>query len=317
MIYFNPTRSTYANYIEMFSPEEGIAMGDAFRQSGIPLFLKTTDGINWVETNKQVLGGGTSDGQFGVDFADPNTGYYSPKGGPNPRWLCKTTDGGYTWKETDFGIYANVLRFYDKDYGIVVKMPDAYRTTNGGKSWESYPITSATLYPARGIEFVPGRPNQIWLSSVSGIFFSSDSGKTWIEYTPLKLTDGLEIVFTSQKHGWMIGHYGKVYYTDNNGGIVTGVEDNEAVPAGFDLFRNYPNPFNPGTTISYKLGEPSYVTIKIYNQLGQLISIIKNEYEQAGYHQVVFNGSGLASGIYFYTLEANRYYQTRPMLLIK
>lgn len=80
---------------------------------------------------------------------------------------------------------------------------------------------------------------------------------------------------------------------------------------------NYPNPFNPQTTISYTLPEPSNVSLKIYNSIGKEVTTLVNGYENAGSHQVSFDGNTLASGIYFYVFQAGSFHKTGKMLLLK
>jgi hypothetical protein len=90
------------------------------------------------------------------------------------------------------------------------------------------------------------------------------------------------------------------------------------IPDKFSLEQNYPNPFNPSTEIKYALPNSSYVTIKVYNILGrEVAALINHEYKEAGYHNVLFDGTNLASGVYFYKIEAGSYISTKKMVLIK
>jgi hypothetical protein len=95
------------------------------------------------------------------------------------------------------------------------------------------------------------------------------------------------------------------------------VKDYTYSPAEFKLFSNYPNPFNPSTKISYYIPSSSFVTLKVYNSLGQEIAVLINGELQAGLHQTDFTSSGLSSGIYFYKLEAGSFTQTNKMILMK
>jgi len=86
----------------------------------------------------------------------------------------------------------------------------------------------------------------------------------------------------------------------------------------YDLIQNFPNPFNPSTNINFKLPERSLVTIKVYNLLGQLVKVlIDNKRYDAGVYQASFDGSNLSSGIYFYTLQTEKFTQTKRMVLLK
>jgi len=91
----------------------------------------------------------------------------------------------------------------------------------------------------------------------------------------------------------------------------------EGIPGEYQLFQNYPNPFNPTTTIRYDLPEGSFVSLTVYNSLGQEISSPVQESQPAGSYAVPFDGAKLASGVYYYRLSANSFVQTRSFILIK
>ena len=95
------------------------------------------------------------------------------------------------------------------------------------------------------------------------------------------------------------------------------------IPAAYELQNNYPNPFNPSTTLRYGLPSNSNVTLKIYNMLAQVIAELVNGEQAAGWHTAVWNASVL-SGMYFYRIEAvssnnpnNRFVDVKKMLLLK
>ncbi|MBX2977145.1 MAG: T9SS type A sorting domain-containing protein [Ignavibacteriaceae bacterium] len=85
----------------------------------------------------------------------------------------------------------------------------------------------------------------------------------------------------------------------------------------YQLNQNYPNPFNPATIISYSVAENSFISLKIYDVLGNEVSELVNELKESGNYSVSFDASKLSSGIYFYTLKANGYSLTKKMLLAK
>jgi len=85
----------------------------------------------------------------------------------------------------------------------------------------------------------------------------------------------------------------------------------------FGLAQNYPNPFNPSTTIKYELPKSSMVKLSVYDLLGSEVSVLVNERRDAGIHEVKFDGSNLASGVYLYRLQAGNFVQTRMCLLLK
>ncbi|UCE17359.1 MAG: thrombospondin type 3 repeat-containing protein [Gemmatimonadota bacterium] len=88
-------------------------------------------------------------------------------------------------------------------------------------------------------------------------------------------------------------------------------------PAEYRLSQNYPNPFNPVTTFSYTLPEPAQVKVEVYNLLGQLVEVLVNIEQEAGFHRVQWDASDMANGIYFYRIEANEFRATKRMVLMK
>ena len=100
--------------------------------------------------------------------------------------------------------------------------------------------------------------------------------------------------------------------------IVTGVASRIAnLPESYSLSQNYPNPFNPSTTIQYALPSRSHVTLTVFNTLGQIVRELVNGEMEAGYHEVEFDGSNLASGVYLYRLQAGSFVQTRKLILLR
>jgi endonuclease I len=100
------------------------------------------------------------------------------------------------------------------------------------------------------------------------------------------------------------------------GPVGTSVEEEE-IPKDFTLRQNYPNPFNPSTTIEFELSSASTVSLNIYNANGQLIEQLLNQRMVSGSHQVVFNASNLASGVYVYSLKVGDQILNKQMTLIK
>ncbi|MEW6510745.1 MAG: T9SS type A sorting domain-containing protein [Bacteroidota bacterium] len=83
------------------------------------------------------------------------------------------------------------------------------------------------------------------------------------------------------------------------------------------LSQNYPNPFNPSTHIAYSLTARGFVTLRVFNSLGQAVATLVEGIQDAGEHEVIFDGSGLASGVYLYRLRAGDYVQTRRLVLVR
>lgn len=100
--------------------------------------------------------------------------------------------------------------------------------------------------------------------------------------------------------------------------ILTGLNHNTSeIPDQFGLKQNFPNPFNPSTSISFDLPERSDVKLAVYNSLGQEVSLLVNSSLQAGKYTYVFDASAVPSGIYFYRIKAGEFVETKRMVLIK
>jgi hypothetical protein len=101
-------------------------------------------------------------------------------------------------------------------------------------------------------------------------------------------------------------------------GVVSGVEaTSNQVPERFALNHNYPNPFNPSTTLEYSISRNSHVTLEVFNVLGQSVARPVDEELMAGTYKTTFDASKLSSGIYLYRLKAGDFVQTKKMVLMK
>jgi hypothetical protein len=88
-------------------------------------------------------------------------------------------------------------------------------------------------------------------------------------------------------------------------------------PDYFYLYQNYPNPFNPNTTIEFAINTPQFVSLKIYDVLGNEITTLVNGYKLAGLHRVDFNAGEYSSGVYFYKLNLGNTSVSKKMMLLK
>jgi hypothetical protein len=118
------------------------------------------------------------------------------------------------------------------------------------------------------------------------------------------------ITLLKQDVAWIRDFYG-------SGGVVSVEEDQRGVPEKVILHQNYPNPFNPRTTIEFGLPHAGYVTLKVYNVLGEEVATLVDGLREAGYGSIRFDATGLASGMYLYRLITGNYAATRKLLVLK
>jgi hypothetical protein len=116
--------------------------------------------------------------------------------------------------------------------------------------------------------------------------------------------------------------FNTAHYPDTGWVVITvlppilNVEDSNT-PLFYNISQNFPNPFNPITRIVYQIPEPAFVSIKIYDLLGNEIEILISEEKNAGSYNIGFDGSKLTSGIYYYRISAGEFSQTKKMILLK
>lgn len=166
--------------------------------------------------------------------------------------------------------------------------------------------------------------------------FDADDNQIWLHYTYENVDDSLlcniepgvpksvDISVTYHTSG---ANTIQMYVNDKygiGGGItlnvnvqsVTSVDDN-SLPTEFTLQQNFPNPFNPTTTINYSIPEPAYVNLVVCDLLGREIKQLVGEYVGAGTYAVQFNASNLSSGTYLYRITAGKYQSVKKMVLLK
>jgi len=139
-----------------------------------------------------------------------------------------------------------------------------------------------------------------------------------ITYTTADVPDSVTITFTITGPGGT-PHVGSTFLIDDlSFGAASGVHDpTRGIPAEFSLGQNYPNPFNPSTSISYALPEEAPVTLTVTDITGRVVATPVNGRQPAGTHLAIIDGSGLGSGVYFYSLRAGSRSATGKMLLMK
>ncbi|MBN1302162.1 MAG: T9SS type A sorting domain-containing protein [Melioribacteraceae bacterium] len=325
ILQFNDNNITmFANYIEMFDSQNGVAMCDG--NDNVPVFLKTTNGgSDWVSVNNQVIGGWSGDLWRRVDFVNPETGYFY-ESGIYPAGLYKTINGGANWSKTSCpSIGAQIIKFGDADHGMVYIDKDIFTTSDGGESWSTTSIDLAGW--GNDIEYNQNSLSNIWFTQYRSLYQSNDYGKKWNKITGLPDTlQGRDIHITPDNYMWLLCDE-NIYRVNlnnfSNDGIVTADEIN--LPEKYNLAQNYPNPFNPATTIEYTIKtvetaqDPSLQLIKliVYDILGREVATLVNQYQNAGSYKIKFDASDYPSGMYIYTLSAGAFKASRKMLIIK
>jgi len=300
--------------IKMFNPTKGIAVGDPV--GGRWMILKTTTGgETWFRTPTeppQISGasGGTRFGTFDsnyVWFID-NRGrqYLSPNSGDTWSYSSDSISTSHMW----------VLCMNTPDLWLFVGYVSVFRWTRYG-GWVS-------VGPAPGFPFDPTglvgalRTTEFWLVQ-RAVYYTSNAGSAWTSAPPNGLNKPVALIdmvtLGSEVSAWATGVGDTVYHYHR---IVTGVEGYpEPIPREFSLSQNYPNPFNPSTRIEFEVPRSEFVSLKVYDVLGREVVTLVNEEMGPGSYERVFDGSGLASGVYYYRVTSGSFSVTRKLILLR
>ncbi|MFA5806017.1 MAG: exo-alpha-sialidase [Melioribacteraceae bacterium] len=212
------------------------------------------------------------------------------------------------------------------------------RSTNGGSTWGA--DTKLSMKNSNNDSFPSLAVNG---SNVHLVFYgyrskshydiiyktSTNAGVTWgsdVQLTNNPAASNIPSIAVSGSNihvifrDWRDGTNSEIYYKRYGTSLqksLAAVEQEEGLPTEFQLMQNYPNPFNPTTSISFSIPQAVFVTLKVYDMLGREISTLVNGELEAGYHEVNFDASKLASGIYFYKLQVGGFVDMKKMILTK
>ncbi len=188
--------------------------------------------------------------------------------------------------------------------------------TNGTVSWTvNLPGNGLYLFQAFFQNYSGAQTGKVTMdgNQVANLTFSSNSDSTEQNYLSGQFSA------SAGMHTFAIsGNNVNLDYVQLIAKMVTAVEEHQNVPTGYALEQNYPNPFNPSTNIRFSLAHTTNVKLVIYNILGQRVAtLLNNRVMNAGAHVVQFDASRLASGVYFYHLEAGSFKANKKMVLLK
>lgn len=230
--------------------------------------------------------------------------------------IYKSTSGGFLWTEVYSGTLLQQfygVDFLDENYGLVCgDSGKVLVTTDSGTNWTFNTVNNiVSLSDVHIIDaqnsFVVGSPEQIYKST--------NAGSSWIsDFNGGANISLYKILFTENHAGLISGSQGKIL---KNTDYIVPVELTSFTPVEYLLEQNFPNPFNPSTTISFVLPEAAEVTLKIYNTLGQKVAELVNTTLESGRYSYVWRSENFPNGTYIYELRANDFKLFKKMILLK
>jgi hypothetical protein len=308
------------------------------------VFRSSNNGTNWVPVNS----GLTNINIYSIIAAGNNL--YAGTGDG----VFLSINNGAAWSYK--GLTGNLifaLGVIGSDIFAGTSGDGVYRSSNNGSNWMQ--VNSGLTNTA--IQSLAVSGTDIYAGTFSGVFRSTDYGANWINTGGLAgsiinalAVSGLNVFAGSSGGGiylttnfganWSsvgVGMPNTTIYsfiikdTDIFAGASTGMVYRRAlsemitslnlissqVPAEFSMSQNYPNPFNPATNIGFRIADFGFVSLKVFDITGKEVAVLVNEKLSAGTYNTEFDASQFSSGIYFYTMTASGYSQTRKMMLIK
>jgi photosystem II stability/assembly factor-like uncharacterized protein len=283
-----------------------IFAGTEHINTGTGVYLSIDNGAGWIQTslNDRTIRSLAVSGNnifAGTSFSSGSYGVYL------------STDNGANWNlttltdQTVYSLVINGNRIFAGTIGNAI-----YYSDDNGLTW------TPTFVPGQSIYSLAVSGNNIFAGTYQfGINVSSNNGTNWASINE-GLLSGISV--------YSICIFNNYIYIGTSGlGVwrrplseVTNVQTiTNDVPQQFSLSQNFPNPFNPSTSIHFSVPSSEFVTLKVFDVLGDEVATLINEEKPEGTYEAVFNAANLTSGIYFYELKAGEFIQTKKMILMK
>jgi photosystem II stability/assembly factor-like uncharacterized protein len=234
----------------------------------------------------------------------------------------KTTNGGINWYYAS--IYLGTIHPWFYNVSVINNqycyLPGSdgriFKSSDFGDTWDSIGKTPMRLGTCSGA-FANLLTGWVGGNYYNILFKTTNGGTIWIQENVSNF-GWFSIYCYNDLVVWGVSSPNYIMHTTTGGQPFSQISNNnEQITNDFKLFQNYPNPFNPVTNIKYQIQKTGQVTLKIYDITGREIKTLVNEIKNPGSYIVTFNGTELASGVYFYRIQAGDFVQVKKMLLIK
>jgi hypothetical protein len=235
-----------------------------------------------------------------------------------------STNNGAFWTSASTGLsstygYIDALGAINSNLFAGSYETGIFLSTNNGANWVSVsnglPKNINIFYQIQSI--TASGSTLFAATNGGGVYMSTNNGSSWSAANTGLTHKGIHALAVLGSYLFAGGDSTGVMRRPLSEFATSVGPNSDGLPADFSLEQNYPNPFNPATTIRYSVPRRSQVTLTVFNTLGQAVSTLVSGIEDAGFHEVKFDGAGLASGVYFYRLQTEGFLQTRRLLLLR
>jgi hypothetical protein len=286
----NPSVSVFASTVDIvwFDNRDG--------NQEIYFNRSTDNGLSWGADTRLTSNSATSwYPSISESASDVFVAWYDDRDGNNEIYYKRSTNGGVSWGA------------------------DTRLTNNSFSSFDPSIAVSGSKIHVAWVDWRDGNREIYYkYSTDGGLVWSADTrltnnpGNSWNPSISLSALD-VNVVWSDDRDGNF-----EIYYKNNADDNVTGLETfNSELPQEYSLEQNYPNPFNPTTSIQYQVSSNTQVSLKVYDVLGNEVATLVDEYKPVGNYEVIFNATGLSSGIYFYKLQTGSLVDSKKMIYLK
>ena len=292
-------------------PLRGIAFADrlnGFVVGDLGTMLKTTDGgTHWLD-----FSGTVTDNLNAVSMSSPLDVLAVGNGGI----ILSSHDGGQSWQTCSAPVSVNF-------HGVSSHRGTAYTvgdsgvllvSTDGGDTWTEQ--VSGILYALNAVKAADDSVG-FAVGEKGTILWTTDGGRVWKSQSSGTTRGLFALSFFDINHGVAAGDVGTILVTSTGGLPLSVPGARPGVPKTFTLYQNFPNPFNPSTTLRFDVPRTSRVSVTVYDVLGQAVASLLDETRTAGRYELRWDAGGCASGVYFCRMRAGGFVETKKLLLMR
>jgi photosystem II stability/assembly factor-like uncharacterized protein len=202
-------------------------------------------------------------------------------------------------------------------YNLDETNPHVFRTINYGASWNDISGNLPDV-PVNSVIIDYDKDSTLYIGTDAGVFYTHTLGQEWFVLGQgLPNSPVFDLNYHQPTQKLVAGTHGRSLFEFDLSGLTSVDAASNVIPIEFELYQNYPNPFNPITNIKYNLFSAMKVRLEVYSITGETVNVLVDEFQNAGVHEIDFDGNNLSSGVYYYKLYTGSFSEARKMILMK